>query len=384
MRLALSAASLLVAAVALAAPPAPHGAVAEPVDFDGLAGWDRDDVAEAFAVFRRHCASLLAQRPELRAGAKPPPALLEACARAIAAPDAPTASGARAFFQQNFRPYRIRPVSGAGFLTGYFEPETEGALTPTAGFSAPVYGRPSDLVNVAPGEHPPGLDSSLAAARRVGNRLEPFPDRAAIYGGALRGHGLEQLYLRDEPEVFIIQVQGSARVRLAEGGQARLTYAGRTGHPYTSIGRILIEEGKIRQEEMSLSRLMGWLSENPAEARRIMERNRSYVFFQRVDAFDPALGPTGGAGVPLTAGRSLAVDRTIWAYGLPVWIGASVDTLDRDVGGLNRLVVAQDTGSAIVGPARADYFWGTGSEAGRRAGLTRHPLEFTVFWPQVR
>jgi membrane-bound lytic murein transglycosylase A len=370
-------------AASAAAAPAPVGASAEPLSFSVLEGWDHDDHAAAFAVFRGHCAALVAQRPELRAGTPPPEALLEVCRRALALPAEATRNRAKSFFEENFQPFRIRPDQGQGFLTGYFEPETTGSLVRTPEFSAPVYGRPDDLVNLARGENPPGLDPLLAAARRIGDKLAPYADRPAIYAGALAGKGLEQLFLRDEPEVFIIQVQGSARVKLAGGGQARLTYSGRTGHPYTSIGRILINEGRIRQEDMSLGRLMAWLRDNPGDARRVMESNRSYVFFRRIDDFDPALGPTGGAGLPLTAERSLAVDRMIWAYGLPVWISASLDTLDPETGRLNRLVVAQDTGSAIVGPARADYYWGTGEEAGRRAGLTRHALGFTVLWPKA-
>lgn len=367
-----------------AQPTAPPQALVEPVPFERLAGWSQDDHAEVFAVFLRHCqADRSRSAPALRLAVAPPPALLAACDAALALPLAPDRGVARAFFERWFRPYRIRPGGSSGFLTGYFEPVVEGSTVPTAAFAAPVYARPPDLVTLGPGDHPPGLDPVLASARRVGDRLEEHPDRPAIYDGALRGRGLEQLYLRDEAEVFIVQVQGSARVQLAGGGQARLTYAGRSGHPYSSIGRILIEEGRIAREAMSLERLMDWLRANPSEARHVMERNRSYVFFQRTDVFDARLGPTGGAGVPLTPGRSLAVDRTLWAYGLPVWINATIDTLPDGQGGLARLTIAQDTGSAIVGAARADYFWGTGREAGHRAGLTRHPLDFTVLWPQL-
>lgn len=376
-------AGLLLMGTAHAAPPVPAGARAEPLAFADLPGWTGDDQRAAFAVFWRQCRSLLDKDPALRPGAPPPPGLDAACAAALRLPESLDLDSARAFFETRFAAFRIRPDAGTGFLTGYFEPEIAGSLTPGPEFSAPVYGRPADLVTLAPGERATGLDPALASARRVGDRLEEHPDRPAIYAGALRGRGLERLYLRDEVEVFIVQVQGSARVRLAGGGQARLTYAGRTGHPYTSIGRILIEEGRIPREAMSLERLMGWLRANPDEARRVMAQNRSYVFFERIDTFDPALGPTGGAGLPLTPGRSLAVDRTLWAYGLPVWIAADIDTLTPEEGRLARLTVAQDTGSAIVGPARADYFWGTGTEAGRRAGLTRHALDFVVLWPKA-
>lgn len=379
---ALLAAALVSASAPASEAPLLAGATAEPVGFAELPGWAEDDHAAAFTVFRNHCAALVRDDAPLRAGLPPPAALLETCRAALALPEKPDRGAARAFFEAHFAPHRIRPQAGAGFLTGYFEPETEGALTRSDRFSAPILGRPPELVTLAQGETAPGLDPALAAARRIGDRLEPFADRAAIYAGALAGRGLERLWLRDEAEVFIIQVQGSARVRLPDGSITRLTYAGRNGYPYTSIGRILIETGKIRAEDMSLDRLMSWLRANPDAAKAVMERNRSYVFFEWRDNADPALGPVGGAGLPLTEGRSLAVDRNVWPYGLPVWIEAGIDTLPAAEGRLARLTIAQDTGSAIVGPARADYYWGSGPEAGRRAGVTRHALGFTVLWPK--
>lgn len=376
---------LLAAALvsAQSAAPAPPGARADLVRFADIPGWAADDHAAALAVFQNHCRPLLDSETPLRAGLPTPPALLDVCRAALGLPQGLDGAGARAFFERHFAPHRIVPDSGAGFLTGYFEPETEGSPVRTDVFTAPVFGRPPELVTLAQGEAVPGLDPALAAAKKIGDRLEPFADRAGIYAGALKGRGLERLWLRDEAEVFIIQVQGSARVRLPDGSVTRLTYAGRNGYPYTSIGRILIEEGRIAREAMSLDRLMGWLRANPDDAMRVMTANRSYVFFERRENADPALGPVGGAGVPLMQGRSLAVDRAIWPYGLPVWIEASLDTLPPGEGRLARLTIAQDTGSAIVGPARADYFWGTGEDAGRRAGLTRHALGFIVLWPKA-
>ena len=368
---------------AIADIPVLIGARAQLVFFASIDGWTTDDQGAAWTPFRESCQAFAQKSPALRPGAAAPPALGAVCQAALELPAQLGAGLARAFFERHFQPLRIEPETGAGFLTGYFEPEVEGSLKQSPAFSAPVYGRPSDLVTVLPGEHPAGFDPSLFAARRTGNGIVPYVDREAIYAGALAGQGLEILYLRDEPEVFIVQVQGSARVRLAEGGTTRLVYGGRSGHPYTSIGRALITEGKIAQTEMSLERLMAWLRANPEEARALMARNRSYIFFRRDDTMDPSLGPIGGAGLPLTSGRSLAVDRGIWPYGLPVWIGAALDTLSPGIGRINRLMVAQDTGSAIVGPARADYFWGTGTEAGRRAGLTRHATSFTVLWPKA-
>ena len=363
--------------------PSPDGATAVRTGFAEIAGWQADDQAAAFTTFLASCRAVMAGAPALRPALDALPRLKTVCARALALPGQVDTPAARAFFEAHFTPYRIVPPSGAGFLTGYYEPETDGSLTPSTAFPAPVLGRPKDLVTLQPGEVRGTLDPALAAARQTPDGLVPFAERAEILAGALAGQGLEQLYLRDDAEVFIIQVQGSARVRLPDGRKVRLVYAGRNGHPYTSIGRLLINEGRIAQADMSLERLMGWLRANPAEARRVMSANKSYVFFQKFEEGDAALGPVGGAGIALTPGRSIAIDRTIWPYGLPVFLSAHVDTLPTHEGTLARLMVAQDTGSAILGPARADYFWGSGAEAGRRAGLTRHPLGFTVLWPKL-
>ena len=208
---------------------------------------------------------------------------------------------------------------------------------------------------------------------------------------------MEIVWVRDHAELFITQVQGSARLKLPEGRVSRLVYAGRNGYPYTSIGRKIVERGEMTLEEMTLAKLMAYLRADPARGRALMEENRSYVFFARDDALDPARGPIGGAGVPLTPQRSLAVDRALWPYGLPVYIDASPltppvkdppagnDLKGRDFGPrqpLRRLMIAQDTGSAIVGPARADFFMGSGAEAGERAGLVRDPLRFIVLLPK--
>lgn len=357
--------------------PTPEGATVRPLAFQDLAGWQTDDHLSALRTFKVSCRAIRENAPELRNAQPAAEGLRLACQRAEAVLE--TAADAKAFFESAFTPFRVSPNEGRGFLTGYFEPEIEGALQKSGLFTAPVYGRPPDLVTLKPGEGPKNLDPALAAARQQADGLVPYPVRSEIVAGALAGQGLEILYLRDEPEVFIVQVQGSARIRLPDGKRMRLTYAGRNGHPYTSIGRMLIAEGHIPPQDMSLAKLMGWLRANPADAVRVMSANKSYVFFALSE--DAGGGPIGGAGVALTTERSLAVDRNIWSYGLPIWCGADIDTLDAGHRTIARLMIAQDTGSAIVGPARADYFWGSGDEAGRKAGLTRHALDFVVLWP---
>jgi membrane-bound lytic murein transglycosylase A len=350
-----------------------------PVSFDDLAGWRDDDHGAALTAFRRSCDAMLAGQIATRPAVAPSEALLNACARVIHVKH----GEAREFFESAFEPLRVTtPEEHSGFLTGYFEPEYEGAMVPGAGFNVPLLSRPPDLVNVAPGENHADLDPALRAARQVGQRLEPYPDRAAIEDGALEGLAEPIVWLRSPAQAFIIHVQGSARIRLADGTMIRVGYAGRNGHPFTAIGRVLVQRGVIPLAQMNLETLMNWLEEHPADARDLMRLNRSYIFFRIIDHLPPEDGPIGGAGVPLTAGRSLAVDRTIWAYGSPVWIAGTLPRPGADPEPLARLMIAQDTGSAIVGPMRGDYFMGSGAAAGVRAGLMRQRVDFVVFRPR--
>ncbi len=354
-----------------------------PLEFDALAGFADDDALAAFAPFRDWARAAAADAPPLRA-AKPPSLRLMQVAQAACGATIADESAARRFFVDNFRPWRVvsDAADGAAFFTGYYEPVIDASLTPTPEFRAAVLARPRDLVSIAPGEGPPGLDPRLAGAeKREDGSLDPYPDRAAIEA---RG-GEAVAWLADEVEVFFAQVQGSARLRLADGRKARLVYDGRNGQPYTSIGRLLIEAGEIPEREMSLERLKAWLRANglkPGDrGRAIMQRNASYVFFCLAEDVDPTLGPIGGAGIALTPLRSIAVDRALWSYGLPFWIEANLPWESDDVSPFRRLMVAHDTGSAIVGPARADIFFGAGDAAGTRAGAIRHRGALVVLAP---
>jgi membrane-bound lytic murein transglycosylase A len=367
-RPALLAIALLVAAPGAFAqtPPALFDAALVPIAYADLSGWDVDDHAAALAVFRRTCGTGGAGRE-----------LTRVCALALAM--GPTdAAEARRFFEQSFDAYR---VDRSGFLTGYFEPQIDGARLATARFSAPLLGRPADLVQPLAAGQAPELDAVLTAARRVGDKLEAFPDRAAIEAGALDLSAPPLVYV-DPVDAFVAHVQGAVRVRLADGTVLRLAFAGKNGHPYTSVGRVLSQQLKVPPADMTMDKVVAWLRANPAEARRVMQLNRSYVFFRIADELDANAGPLGAAGVLLTPGRSLAVDRAQWSYGLPFFLQARLpepDGIERETA---RLVVAQDTGTAIVGAARADLFFGSGDEAGRRAGLVRHPMRLTLLWPK--
>jgi len=347
----------------LAPEPAAGNLSFAPLTFSDLRGFAADDHSEAFAVFQRSCAAIADRRAPPRAAIAPSPALAAICRRALAL-RAVSGADARLFFEDHFRPFRVNRAEGAepaGFFTGYYEPVVEGSLTQTEAFAAPVLSPPADLAACG------------------------APARAAIEAGALAGRAHPIVWLRDPIEVFMIQVQGSGRVRLADGRLLRLVYAGRNGLPYSSIGRILIERGAIKAEEMSLAALKASVraagqAQGEAGA-ALMQSNESYVFFRFEAALDDREGPVGGAGLSLTPLRSLAVDRNIHAYGTPIWIDAEIPWESSAPTPFRRLMIAQDTGSAIIGPARADIFFGSGDAAGARAGDIRHAGEFVIFLP---
>jgi membrane-bound lytic murein transglycosylase A len=362
------------------------------VSFDALAGWKDDDHLAVWRVFIDHCRAITTRLEPLRAGVVASAALTHACKQALALPQARTRASARKNFESLFSPFEIEPIAGKnpydrGFLTGYYEPVVAGSFTRSAAFSEPVLGRPSDLITLTPEDTPASFPAGLASARRTSDgALGPYPERAAIENEGDAGDAMPLLYVRDGIELFMMQVQGSARIRLPDERLLRLTYAGRNGQPYTSIGRLLVERGNIPAAEMSLARLKAWVRANgqkPGEAgRRLMQENRSYVFFRIDGALDEKSGPVGAASIPLTRLRSIAVDRNLWPYGLPMWIDAEIPWRSNEPESFQRLMVAQDTGSAILGAARADIFFGTGARAGRLAGNIRHRAGMFVLLPK--
>jgi membrane-bound lytic murein transglycosylase A len=361
--------------------------ILHPVRFADLAGFADDDCLAAFQTFRRSAGAFAHGLAPTRPGIAPPAALLNIARDALSS-DIDDADAARAFFERRFRPFRVSPDGPrqSGFLTGYYEPRLRGSLERTDAFATPALARPDDLVTLAAGQSPPSFDAQLSGAQRnADGALRPYPARAEIEAAATAGQGRATLWLSDPVELFMAQVQGSACVELADGRLVRLAYDGRNGQPYTSIGRLLIDSGEIAESDMSLARLKAWLRAHglaPGDkARNLMQRNRSYVFFKLETAFDPDDGPTGGAGVALTALRSIAVDRSLWAYGTPFWLDADLPWRSPESAAFRRLTIAQDTGSAILGAARADLFFGGGDEAGRRAGDIRHACDFTVLLP---
>jgi membrane-bound lytic murein transglycosylase A len=270
-----------------------------------------------------------------------------------------------------------------GFLTGYFEPIVEGSRFPNPEFHVPLYRRPRDLVAAG---HKPGSDAFPNKGGRIGrrnekNQLVPYHDRGSIEAGALDGQKLEICWLKDPFDALAIQIEGSARVILEDGTPLRINYDSHNGYPYSSVGRVLIERNLIPREEMSMQRIRDWMAAHPDEARKVRASNRSYMFF-RITGLSNEGEPVGAQGVPLTPGRSIAVDR-VHEYGTPFFIEANLPIESvKPVSPFRRLMIAQDTGSAIVGPARADLYWGAGDDASRIAGRIRHPGRFVMLLPR--
>ncbi|MGH7336147.1 MAG: murein transglycosylase A, partial [Myxococcota bacterium] len=268
-----------------------------------------------------------------------------------------------------------------GLLTGYYEPELAGSRKRTARFRHPLYRDPRDRQVVDLGEFKKDLAGRKITGMVRGGRFRPYWDRAEIVRGALAGRSLELLFVDDPVALFFLQIQGSGRVTLPDGEFLRVGYDGQNGHDYTAVGRILIERGELEKEAVSLQSIRAWLAAHPERAEELLNRNRSFVFFRLLGGG----APEGASGVELTPGRSLAVDDGFLPYGVPLFLDATtpaIPELGRAEAPLRRLVVAQDTGGAIVGPVRGDLFFGPGREAEELAGRMKQPLRYWVLLPK--
>ncbi len=394
------------AAVEPGPPPEPPEPALElrPASFDDLPGWSADRHGEALAAFRVSCRALdrlPAERP-IGPPMDPPGATAGAipiktgglagtaadwrlpCAQA-AAVTGDDAAAARVFFEAAFRPWAATDNGEAeGLFTGYYEPSLAGSRRRGGRFRVPLYRRPPELIEVDLGRFRDELAGQRIAGLLEGPALVPFADRAALEAGALAGRGLELAWVESAVDAFFLHVQGSGRIDLAEGGALRVGYAGQNGHPYTAIGRVLVERGELAQEEVSMQSIRAWLAARPGEGAELMAANRSYVFFRELTGAGPDEGPLGSLGVPLTPGRSLAVDRVHLPLGPPLWLAAAAPAPDPALPDrpLERLMVAQDTGGAIRGPVRGDVFWGHGAEAAEVAGRMRHPGRLWLLLPR--
>ena len=355
----------------------------EPVDWSDMDGWANDDHAAAFAAFLASCRTLDTRRRSGRESTAFSVALKDICEQARAAIPLDE-DGARKFFEDNFRPVRINKLGDSdGFLTGYYEPIIAGSRVPTGNFTAPLYRRPPNLVVSGRrrlGEAFPS--KGVLVGRRFGRRkIVPYYTRGEIEDGALDGWHLEICYLHDQVDVLFAQIQGSARIRLEDGTILRVNYDSHNGWPYTPVGRILIDDKLMTKDQVSMQSIRTWMEANPDLAKEVRRENKSYVFF-RITGLATEDEAVGGEGVELMPGRSIAIDRSLHAYGTPFFIQADLPIANQKADTkFDRLVIAQDTGSAILGHARADLYFGSGDEAGRRAGDIRHACDFTVLLP---
>jgi membrane-bound lytic murein transglycosylase A len=363
------AALTLCAMIATGAKAAPHEvplklrkAQAAPVTFAELNGWKDDDHALAYASFQKSCGAILNGSKAMRRARPVYGALFTVCERAskLGALDR---DEARAFFEENFKPVRIAPPGQTdGFFTGYYETEVDGSRVKTAEYNVPIYKIPAKLT---------GRSKVFAQF-----------DRSKIEDGALNGKGLEICWVKDPIEAFFAQIQGSTRVKLNDGELLRLNYIASNGMKYTPVGRELIDRGIISKEEMSMDKIRDWMEANPEEGKELRRKNRSFVFFTETP-LRPHEECIGAQGVPLTPWRSLAVDKSIHVYGTPIWVDAALPIeSEKPETKFQHLMIAQDTGSAIVGAARADIYFGHGDGIGSIAGRIKQYGQFVMLVPR--
>ena len=339
------------------------------VGFDAVPGWAEDDHAAALGAYLRSCSKakdVAAKR---------------VCEAAAALEPATDKDAVRKFFETHFMPHVVEGAASKGFVTGYYEPVIDGSLKKNAKFTVPVLARPDDLVTLKSDIERARFNEEITGARRDGEALVPYHTRGEIVDGVLAGRGLELLYLEDPVELFFLQVQGSGVVKLPDGRQVRLGFAAKNGHPYTSIGKLLVSRGEGKPKDLGMPGLKAWLRADETRGKALMNENKSYVFFRVLDDEEGKDGPVGAQGVALSPGRSLAVDAAYHALGRPIFVAAP-DLSDESGKPFRRLMVAQDVGSAIRGPERGDVFWGTGEAAGAIAGGTRADARFFVLMPK--
>ena len=354
-----------------------------PIPFDEVPGWAQDDHLASFKTFLLSCERLLVLARERTKGKMIPPAdLVRACEAAGRLPVNVSRAGAKAFFEAHFTANRIEHTGREGLLTGYYEPVLHGSRTQDATYQTPIYRRPPDLVTLVD-ETRAAKPGTLTHGRKTEKGFEPFFTRAEIEQGALKGRNLELLYFADPVEVFFMHIQGSAKVQLSDGSVIRIQYDGKNGHPYSSIGRYLIETGMLAADKVSLSSLRAWLRSDRERGDKVMWQNASFVFFKEQKQ-DADKGPLGALGVPLTSGRSIAVDPAHHPLGTPIFVMAQGMAHVETSGTFARLMIAQDVGSAIKGPERGDLYFGSGDAAGKIAGSTRQRGTFIVLRPNAQ
>lgn len=356
-------------AVTTPVPPSPFARTFRAASWADLPGWKDDDIAAAWPAFMQSCRGMASKSHG--------PAWKRVCDLARTADGKPDFNP-RAFFEQNLQPYAVLTGDGEsnGMITGYYEPLLRGSRTKVKGFEQPIRAVPDDLLTIDLSALFPELKDKRVRGRVEGNKVVPYWSRAEIGARGDRLPGKTLLYVDDAVELFFLQVQGSGRVKLTDGSTVRVNYADQNGHPYQSIGRVLVDRGELKLEEASMQGIQAWARANPARLDELLNANPSYVFFrENPNSKD---GPAGALGVPLTPERSIAIDPRSVPLGAPVFLAT---TRPNSVQAMNRLVMAQDTGGAIKGAVRADFFWGFGKAAGEQAGRMKQTGRLWVLLP---
>jgi len=374
-------AALLALHGCVAPPPAPPAALATytAASWRDLPGYDRDRPIEAVPAFLVGCAAL-ARKPDYASTWKP---ACDAARLGTIADD----SQARRWLEAHFSPYRVAFPDGRdrGLVTGYYEPVIAGSRSKTAAHAVPILAPPDDLLTVDLGALYPELADRRVRGRLDGRRVVPYWSRGEIEAGRTPVAGKALAYVADPVDAFFLQIQGSGRIALADGTVLRVGYADQNGHPYTPVARVLIERGEMSREDASMQAIRAWTKAHPDRVAELLATNASYVFFRELPRAAPGSpeaaidGPTGALGVPLLPRRTIAVDPRAIPLGAPVWLATTEPGPGR---ALERLVVAQDTGGAIRGAVRADFFWGNGDEAAERAGRMQEQGHLWLIWPK--
>jgi len=340
----------------------------KPVDWAALANWQDDSASEAWTAFLNSCSTLVKRTA------------WQAICTEAAAMTAPDDASVRAFFERTFQPYQATQEDGSaeGLITGYYEPLLKGDRLRTERARFPIYAVPDDLVTVELASIYPELKNLRLRGRLAGNKVVPYSTRKEIESPNDNGFkGKPIAWAEDPVELFFLQIQGSGRIELPNGSHLRVGYADQNGHPYQSIGKLLVERGELKLEQASMQGIKDWGAKNPDKLPELLASNPSFVFFRELP--NGLTGPLGALGVPLTGGRSIAIDPRFIPLGAPVFLATTQPNSPLP---MNRLVMAQDTGGAIRGGVRADFFWGFGSESGELAGRMKQRGRMWVLLPK--
>ena len=353
-----------------------------PIPFNGLAHWQNDDHDKAFEAFHRSCKKFIEDFSKSKSKSRNKQKRLKLCQLALKS-RVTNKTQARHFFETYFHPHQVMVPPSRSLFTGYYEPEIKGSRTQSKKFYIPIYRRPDDLVNLINHKLRAKHNRRLSAMRKAEKgKLRPYYTRQQIEQGALKGRDLEILYLSDPVDTFFMHIQGSARIRLEDDSIVRLGFDGKNGYPYSSIGRYLKNKHGFKPGDLGMVKLKTWLNADKVRGQKVMWVNKSFIFFRELKNMSAELGPLGASEVPLLAQRSLAVDASYHELGLPIWVSVPHLTHHGKTQGFHHLMIAQDVGSAIRGKVRGDIFWGSGAQAGKVAGNTKHRGRFYVLLPK--